>query len=327
MDIILDTNIIKEDFLLNSTKFRALFDYVKKTGSNIILIDIVLKEVLELYEKELKQTISEGNKFYKKINSMIMVPEQIEGPTLNVERQKELYEKYILNKFKEISFNKDWKVIKHNDSILNPIIEKAIKKEKPFNESGKGFKDAVIWECIKYYCSKIGYSENAFISHNKNDFGNLNPNELFEELKNEVEKIGVFLDYYTSLQEFLKAHAEKIDFMDLKWIESKLDKNGLEKHIIEELNNNCEILARILKEKGYSYFPQIYSVVEANNICIMDYYIYPFSESEFLITLNYTVDLVVANEELIRLTKSFKHDSIFRGDLIQNFSPMDYEND
>jgi len=49
MNVILDTNIYVQDLLMNSASFSLLLDYLNKTGSKIIMPQIVYQELAERY--------------------------------------------------------------------------------------------------------------------------------------------------------------------------------------------------------------------------------------------------------------------------------------
>ena len=57
MNVVLDTNILREDFLMESSKFRILFDYLKKTNSKIIMPKIVYQEIAAVYEREISDRL------------------------------------------------------------------------------------------------------------------------------------------------------------------------------------------------------------------------------------------------------------------------------
>lgn len=323
MDIILDTNIIRQDFTLKSSKFRALFDYVKKTDSDIILFEIVLREVLFLYRKEISALSTDINKKLDKLNYLNLDGEFAQFET-NIDNSVHKYKTYLLKTLKSNSWNTKWKVVRHKKEFIEPILDKAIEKAKPFNESGKGFKDALLWECIKYYCSDIGYSENTFISLNKNDFGNVEKNKFFKNLNQELEQNKIQVNYFTSLQDFLKEYAEKIEFVNLDWVNAKLNFRALAEHIVDGVNSNRKLLALILDEVSTHYVPGEYEAISANNIKIQEYSIYPFSDTEYLISLYYTVNIDIAGDvEISRIPFELSNDSIYRDDEINNFSPME----
>ncbi|MEE9260478.1 MAG: PIN domain-containing protein, partial [Candidatus Scalindua sediminis] len=70
MKIILDTNIFVEDFLMKSIKFSNLFDFLKKTNSEIVIFQIVFQEVIALYRRKL---IEKLDKYYKSKEELLKI--------------------------------------------------------------------------------------------------------------------------------------------------------------------------------------------------------------------------------------------------------------
>jgi hypothetical protein len=73
------------------------------------------------------------------------------------------------------------------------------------------------------YCKKH-YHESpvAFISANTKDFADKDK-KLKPELLEDTTRIGLDLEYFTSISDFLKKYAEPIKGIDLEWINSRLD--------------------------------------------------------------------------------------------------------
>lgn len=52
MRIVLDTNIHRRDFALNSNDFKIFIDYLKKTNATLSVPEIVIEELCFLYDTE-----------------------------------------------------------------------------------------------------------------------------------------------------------------------------------------------------------------------------------------------------------------------------------
>jgi hypothetical protein len=71
------------------------------------------------------------------------------------------------------------KVIEYPKISLRDITIRDLEKKKPFKQNGSGYRDFIIWECLKSEVKSWRGDTVVFISNNSRDFGaapNLNPN-------------------------------------------------------------------------------------------------------------------------------------------------------
>ena len=92
MDIVLDTNILRSDFLFRSKDFEILKDYLVKTESNFIIPEVVLQEIKGLYKRTLNERITEFNINVKNLNLIISDTSlHYDSSSLNIEKETEKY--------------------------------------------------------------------------------------------------------------------------------------------------------------------------------------------------------------------------------------------
>jgi predicted nucleic acid-binding protein len=135
MNIVLDTNIIMQNFLMDSGEFVVLFDYLEKTASKIIMPEIVYKEVMAHYGREFDKRVSEYVKSKNHINS-ILIEGSIADFNLDKESNKVEYKKYFDTK---IGLLKNNTVLASKDSVFKSVIERAINHIKPCSDGDKGY--------------------------------------------------------------------------------------------------------------------------------------------------------------------------------------------
>lgn len=309
---------------MESSHFSALFDFVSKTDSNIIVFDIILMETVHNYEKNLREKSIELQKSLRNVNRLISQNKINLDLKIDVEYLVEKYEASFIDKLRNISWNPNWEVFTTPNRFFKPIIERSVRKEKPFQENGKGFKDAIIWECLKYFVSEVNSLPNAFISTNSSDFGG--DGKLFPVLLEELNKSGSSLLYYNSIQEFLNENGEKISFITLEWILENIDLSLLNDHIISSINQNDRnkklILKNHVKEGDYGRF----RAQEIKHLEIFDFTVYSFHESFYLLSLmlSFKVHMTDGRETII-VKYNLLIDSIYEGNKIDKFSPPEFE--
>jgi hypothetical protein len=220
MDVILDSNIFRADFSLKSRDVDALLDYLQKTGSKIVLPQIVLDETRGLYSKTLSERISELNKVAKNVNiTLTDAALHFKPHEINEADELEKYEGFILNRLGITSRD----ITPYNNSLLPEIVNRMIDRIKPSGEDGQGFRDTIIWLSIKEYTSKAPRKHVALISSNSKDFSTPDKSDLHETLAKECEETGIKVYYFKSIRDFLAEHSSKIAFVTEEWILSNLD--------------------------------------------------------------------------------------------------------
>ncbi len=171
MFFMIDTNIIVRDFKLKSKPFRDLIDNAKTLGLGLFFSETVLKEVIQKYKERLinYSKVIEPYKF--------VLPDGVYQPLVleEIERFTSEYEKFLKKSFIENKgFQRRMAYIPRNVQVRN-VLERCLKREKPFKENGKGFRDTLIWEelkeAVRLYCDEE--KKFAFITNNLSDFTNM----------------------------------------------------------------------------------------------------------------------------------------------------------
>lgn len=323
MNIFLDTNIIRQNFDLSSNNFKALFDFVKKTNSNIILLDIVLKEILEQYKRELKSRINELNRSFEIIERLLIESDIENINEINIEKESKTYKEFLLHNFLKVSRLEKYDLVEIDNKIYKEALSRALSLKRPFGSGGRGFKDCLIWLLLIKYCKSRVSSENIFISNNTKDFGNKEDNKFFPELVDDLDREKVKIEYYKSLVDFIKKYAEPIDYINEDWVNENLNWKKLASHIRENLDaaifNNPDIFKNIFSRLPFKDF----EVVSVSNIKLTDYFVYEFAKNDILVSIDVKANIgFIENNVYNRFKGQFSMDSIYRGKLIENFSPM-----
>ncbi|WP_276373954.1 PIN domain-containing protein [Chryseolinea sp. H1M3-3] len=138
MDIFIDTSVIYTDPFWKRNFPGLLLKAARDGRLNIYFADVVLRELRHNFEKQLdKEFISVGtsNSNVKKLSlnhTDIIVP--------NKEQYLADFDKYYTDLFQSKN------IIKlHSDkNMFDDILERAVKRKKPFTDNRSEFKDAVI---------------------------------------------------------------------------------------------------------------------------------------------------------------------------------------
>lgn len=173
MRVVLDSSIMCRDFQTSGSPFRVLFDGLAPAGHSLYIPRIVIDEVQNKYAEELVKI----DRFVAKTQRVI--GREIESPLAHatIEERREEYRQVLESRFAEVGAT----IVDYPDVPHEVVVQRALGRRKPFSNSGKGYRDALIWDNVIDLASSPG-QDIAFISGNKRDFfdneGNLHPDLL-----------------------------------------------------------------------------------------------------------------------------------------------------
>lgn len=287
MHIVVDTNVLIANPPLTSEKFRILVDYVRRTESQIHISDIALLELEGSMRRQLQGYVARLNSITHSIKSLIgAAPKVTELP--DPEAAARLY---VENVRKQCGLT-DERILKSKPEHMPALVQRAVARVRPFSEHGQEFRDALMWLQIL----DIGASDKkpdsiAFISSNTRDFG-LN-DSLHPTLRAEADERNLNLQYFPSLDEFLKAHAERIAFISPDFIETALPSEDIRDAVKHDrsLERQLERWVR-WRHDGLSYF----KLIQVIWVELDDYYVYPAAGGGWTVIAVYFGEVEVEGE-------------------------------
>jgi len=160
----------------------VLFDGLAPAGHSLYIPRIVIDEVQNKYAEELVQI----DKFVAKAQRVI--GGEIESPLAHatIEERGEAYRQMLESRFAQVGATiVDYPAVPHE-----VVVQRALRRRKPFSKSDKGYRDALIWENVMDVASSPG-QDIAFVSGNEKDFfdneGNLHPDLLANMLERGIQ--------------------------------------------------------------------------------------------------------------------------------------------
>lgn len=281
MDIILDTNIFRNDFFFKSNDFEVLKDYLKKTDSDFILPEIILEEINGVYRKVLEERIQNFNKAGRELSAILN--KKNEDLDIDIDNQVVVYVDFVQ---KNLNIKKN-KIVPYNNDYLPELVRRAIARQKPFKDEDKGFRDSIIWLTILDYCKKCKEKQVIFISNNSTDFGDVNiVNALHSQLITEMNELGVRVNYFNTTKNFIEAHSKKIDFINKDWIVSKIDEDWLSEEICEFIDQDHHFIISWYEDKLGRESTNHYTAVRTFIIDYQDYFIYEMVDDSLVINIS-----------------------------------------
>lgn len=193
MDIILDTNSLYNDFLLNGADINKIVIKARNKGHNVCIPEVVTHEIIKHFGNA-------ADGAYKHIEKGLKDYERATGESLKSPLTKELldaqikgYPRKLRKRIKELGIT----ILAIPEGQEHTLMVKAVNRKKPFKDSGVGFPDALIWTTILKRAEKFSEEEAVaspriiFVSNNHKDFCGSDKFDLHPDLCKELIAMGI----------------------------------------------------------------------------------------------------------------------------------------
>ncbi|MWB93472.1 DUF4935 domain-containing protein [Flavobacterium sp. GA093] len=293
MNIVLDTNIFRNDLFLRSQDFKVLKDYLKRTDSKFVFPQIIFEELKGVYRRTINENLMNIEKHRSELNKNLN-REYIIRPDLDVENEISDFIDFIN---KELDIDES-NIISYRNDYLPEIIKRAINREKPFKDGDVGFRDAVIWLTILDHCKGNHEKQVIFISNNPKDFGDdKNSSELHKSLKKECDELGIKVNYFKSLKDFIERHSSKMDYINDDWLDKKLFEDNLSERICNEVENlKKHRITSWYKNKTSNESTEFFKVINSFIYELYDLFFYEMANGKIIIKCKVRAELEVEFE-------------------------------
>lgn len=180
--IVPDANVFVADYWLRSPSFVLLRDFLKKTNALLVVPKIVLEEVINHHSEELRREYSDIRKVLREAGRLIR---NLKGhPDLTnaifKKSRQDPYEKFLSSELASLNA----KILDYSSIPQADVVGRDLKRRKPFQESGKGYRDTLIWETIVRNCIEKD-TVTVFITQNIRDFYD-SAGDLHNDLRSDV---------------------------------------------------------------------------------------------------------------------------------------------
>jgi hypothetical protein len=263
MIIFIDTNIIYGHWYLQNANFQYLLNYLENTNSTLAVSEIVCDEI--------------DNKFYEELNAIsITLKNNLKKYEVLVNEKANLIPEKLKSDY---SFKK---LLEERTDCANffpfnlvpneKIVERAIKKIKPFKDDDKGFRDTLIWLSFLEYLKLKKNDDIAFINNNSTDFYNSEKLDFNSDLLEDIRAFGITNKFkiYESIKDFINAEVgNKHKYTAEIIMESFIypQESVIEKNIEQYINSqSSKWFTDILKEHSKAFDKLAYLITFNFNI-------------------------------------------------------------
>lgn len=197
--VVLDANIIRENWLLGGPSVSIVRKFIDLDKCKLFVPDVVRLEINKLFREEVKshiRAISKLNKLNIVEGTDIAIPE--------VGQFCQDYEQKLNERLQELRSEG----IQYDHVTHEQVLARINQSRKPFRGSDKGYKDTLIWEGIMSIATQE--STTCFITHNYRDFcEGKDSTRLHSDLFKDVRDKGLPEDSVlvcSSIKQFVDVH-------------------------------------------------------------------------------------------------------------------------
>ncbi|MCM3619776.1 PIN domain-containing protein [Sutcliffiella horikoshii] len=233
LSVFLDSNICFTDpFMEKNIHNRLLIELAEKELITIYISDVVKKEIINNFEKKLAEHYEEIRKNESKITKLLR---PLESPPFE---WKETVEEYVIklkDYYEELEDYGYVEFIPFSNDILPELVERSIKRIKPFSERKMEFRDAIIWFSYVDFVKKPRLNSIKpayFITNNTEDF------TLNGEIHPDLQQDSTDFIFYKTPQDFIQNCEEVKELQKtlalVNWVEDE-----------DIANSPCHVLSMI----------------------------------------------------------------------------------
>lgn len=175
--IIIDTNVIHLDFKLNKARIVTLCNTSTILGHEIFIPEVVIDEIVKQYDEKAEEYINSFNTALKKLSDLSTSP--ITQTPIDAKGFISNYRNELNNRIKQLGIG----IIPYPNTGHKIMVARELGKKKPFKDSTKGYRDALIWDSVMEHTQK--YSSNCgiiFLTANSKDFADKDKKGLHTDL-------------------------------------------------------------------------------------------------------------------------------------------------
>jgi hypothetical protein len=180
--IVLDANVFIADYWLRSPSFVLLRDFLKKTSATLVVPKVVFEEVVNHQKEDLDRVKSDVRRALRDAGRLIrnFKTQEDSVKAISKKSSEDPYEKFLSSELAGLKSRvPDYNEIPHAD-----VVRRDLRRQKPFQESGKGYRDTLLWETILRNCIEKDVVT-VLITNNVRDFYD-SAGDLHKHLQSDV---------------------------------------------------------------------------------------------------------------------------------------------
>lgn len=150
---------------MEGTNFRLLIGGVHVVPADLEIPEVVIDEVVNRYREDLDQAISRVRKSSADLERLLGRSVGAEFAELNAATEAQEYRMWFLAALERIGAE----ILPYPEIQHKEVVERDLQRRKPFKRDGSGYRDLLIWECIKRLLRRVT-DQVIFVTGDMSDF-------------------------------------------------------------------------------------------------------------------------------------------------------------
>lgn len=201
--IVLDSNVFIADYWIRSPSFVLLRDFLKKTDATLVVPKIVIEEVVNHHAEDVGRLVTKVRSTYRDSARLLRNYKAQPPEAIYQHDHADSYEDFILSQLKTLKA----RIPEYGDIPHKEIVRRDLRRRRPFQENGKGYRDTLLWESILRGATEKG-ALTVFVTQNTRDFAD-KAGDLHSDLESDIRGKGLEgsnLLLYPNLAAFTDSH-------------------------------------------------------------------------------------------------------------------------
>lgn len=204
--IVVDTSATFDDVMFSRTRWMQLLSLCARGKVRVAIPIVVLRETARHWEKQANKALKAARERYgralrgRKVFADLGLGDLAEPPRVpDVAIDRMAFHKGLAERLASVGVE----ILPLPKVGVPEILDRDLDRRKPFAESGKGFRDVLIWHSVIELLSGLTRNDTVyFVTNNTGDYckeGNLDP-----DLLSEIDPSGAGLKHVTTLAELVE---------------------------------------------------------------------------------------------------------------------------
>jgi PIN domain len=234
MHIILDSNIYAADYKMAGVSFRTLFEYLRRTGSRLVLPRVIREEVVLDYGRRLKSEAKEFAEIWNRYRHVDL--QENRGIFLKPDTG------YAMKKLRRRLMKPTEGVVplyvpETRGVSIDEVFMRGVHRTRPANQDGEELRDVIIWLWVLGYSDSFG-DQVAFVSK---DSGFWIKDGIHPDIGREQRLKDGKVNIYRSIDDFAKQHAPAPSPATDEWLRAHFHVQDVERQLIDLVSDSLRL--------------------------------------------------------------------------------------
>lgn len=228
--VVLDTNIYCETNYGRSGKFSSLLDFLKRSGSQLLVLPSVLEEVLAKHDRDFKELVDAANSSVKRIRQHAFAERLVLlRDTVDFSKERDAVRRSILDLGKGVTAD----FIEGITIDAIEVVRRGANRIPPANSNGEELRDVIHWLTVLSYAKQHTDTKILFVSRD-NGFW-LKQGGPREEILQDVRSTGQDIQLFKDIEDLLRQNSLSSADLDLQRAAQLFDLPQLESVIVSKI--------------------------------------------------------------------------------------------